>query len=62
MWCLKYFDLKKCAQHHKKCSRFYGGPFLWSIFRAGVAEQSHCLLHVKELKVTKTELKRQIGD
>ena len=27
-----------------------------------VAEQSHCLLHVKELKVTKTELKRQIGD
>jgi len=27
-----------------------------------VAEQLHCLLHVKELKVTKTELGRQIGD
>ena len=27
-----------------------------------VAEQSHCLLHVKEVIVTKTELKRQIGD
>jgi len=27
-----------------------------------VAEQSHCSLHVKELKVTKTELKRQIGE
>jgi len=27
-----------------------------------VAEQLHCLLHVKELKVAKTELKRQIGD
>jgi len=27
-----------------------------------VAEQSHCSLHVKELKVTKVELKRQVGD
>ena len=27
-----------------------------------VEEQSHCSLHVKELKVTKVELKRQIGD
>jgi len=27
-----------------------------------VAEQLHCLVHVKELKVTKTELKRQIVD
>jgi len=26
-----------------------------------VAEQLHCSLHVKELKVTKVELKRQIG-
>jgi len=30
--------------------------------RVCVAEQLHCLLHVKELKVSKTELKRQIGD
>jgi len=27
-----------------------------------VAEQLHCSLHVKELKVTTTELKRQVGD
>jgi len=26
-------DLKKCAQHKKKCSRFFGGHFVWSIFR-----------------------------
>jgi len=26
-----------------------------------VAEQLHCSLHVKELKVTTTELERQIG-
>jgi len=28
----------------------------------GVAEQLHCSLHVKELKVTTTELERQIGN
>jgi len=27
-----------------------------------VAEQLHCSLHVKELKVTTTELERQAGD
>jgi len=27
-----------------------------------VAEQLHCLLHVKELEVTTTEFERQIGD
>jgi len=27
-----------------------------------VAEQLHCSLHVKELKVTTTELERQIGN
>jgi len=27
-----------------------------------VAEQLHCSLHVKELKVTKVELKKQVGD
>ena len=32
------------------------------LFFCIVAEQSHCLLHVKELKVTKTEPKKQIGD
>jgi len=24
--------LKKCAQHEKKCSHFFGGHFLWSFF------------------------------
>jgi len=28
----------------------------------GVAEQLHCSLHVKELKVTTTELERQVGN
>jgi len=37
-WCLKCFDLKKCTQHKKKCSRFLGGHFLWSIFRAGLGK------------------------
>jgi len=37
-WCLKYIDLKKCAQHKKKCSRIFGGYFLWSIFRAGLGK------------------------
>jgi len=32
------------------------------LLKLSVAEQLHCLLHVKELKVTKTELKRQIVD
>jgi len=27
-----------------------------------VAEQLHCLLHLKELKITKTELKQQLKD
>ena len=27
-----------------------------------VAEQLYCSLHVKELKVTTTELERQVGD
>ena len=26
-WCLKRFDLKKCAQHEKKCSRFFEAIF-----------------------------------
>jgi len=30
--------------------------------QGGVAEQSHCSLHVKELKATKVELERQVGD
>jgi len=31
-------------------------------YNKGVAEQLHCSLHVKELKVTKVELERQVGD
>jgi len=30
--------------------------------RTRVVERLHCLLHVKELKVTTTELEMQIGD
>jgi len=32
--CFKCFDLKKCAQHEVKSSRFFGGYFLWNFFRA----------------------------
>jgi len=32
------------------------------MLRTNVAEQLHYSLHVKELKVTTTEIERQIGD
>jgi len=35
---------------------------IWCRNKNIVAEQSHCSLHVKELKVTTTELERQAGD
>jgi len=28
------FDLQTRAEYEKKCSRFFGGHFLWSFFRA----------------------------
>ena len=38
------------------------GPYDSDRVSTGVAEQLHCSLHAKELKVTTTELERQIGD
>jgi len=32
------FDLNKHTQHEKKCSRFFGGHFLWSFFRASLGK------------------------
>ena len=32
------FDLNKYTQHEKKCSRFFGGHFLWSFFRASLGK------------------------
>ena len=44
-WCLKCFDLKKCAQHEKKCSRFFGGHFLWRYFSGKFGEIWAKILH-----------------
>jgi len=45
---------KQSSMKNVTCKRYFK--------HADVAEQLHCLLHVKEFKVAATELKRQIGD
>jgi len=40
----------------------FGKAFLLFRKEMAVAEQLHCSLHVKELKVTTTELEGQAGD
>ena len=35
-WSVLWF--KKCPQHERKCSVFFGGHFLWSFFLAGLGK------------------------
>jgi len=51
------------AVHNCKNIRLRVKTGEWNtLIPTSVAEQSHCSLHVKELKVTTTELERQVGD
>jgi len=52
-------NCKICAEVKPWFYRLQEGSLIKAMH---VAEQLHCLLHLKELKITKTELKRQLKD